>query len=199
MPTGSTGSTGAKITGMAASTGYKSSPDYTALSPSGKTTVDSYLTKHDALMTKRAALDSEKHALLAQGSSLTQAQKDRLVAIDTELNQISSDIEDLKKQTTDSLSTEDVARDATKKELVTQVVATVPAPPKGSYTVVHGIVQKGDLISYMKFTQHLNPYGRKRQCDTDLENLVSIINKSFNNQVGEYQEIVQEITYTVGA
>jgi hypothetical protein len=189
----------AKLKGLVAATGFTSSKHYTTLSPSGKVTVDSYLSKYDTLMAKRATLDAEKHALLSQGNSLTQGQKDRLTSIDTELNQISSDIEDLKGQTTDSLSTEDIARDATKKELATQVIATVPAPPKDSYTVVHGIPQKGDIITYMKFTQHLNPYGRKRQCDTDLENLVSIINKSFNNQIGEYQEIVQEITYTVSS
>ncbi|MCI4436605.1 MAG: hypothetical protein JHC33_07325 [Ignisphaera sp.] len=198
MPTGSTGSTGTKFIGLTTATGFKSSPEYTSLSPSSKATVDSYLAQHDKLLLKRSTLEAEKRRIQFQ-SNLTETQKSRIAAIDAELNDIASNTEELKKQTDDNLSTEDVARAATKQGLATQVIATVPPPPVGAYKIIHGIVQKGDLVSYMKFTQHLNPYGRKRQCDTDLENLMAVINKDFNNQVGEYEDLVKEITSTAGA
>ena len=185
-----------KLTELSTATGYKTSAEYSALSPTSKSAVDTYMVQYDQLLAKRAALETEKRTLINQGN-LSTAQTARLAEIDSELNKISSDVEALKSHTTDSLSTEDVARTAAKQELATQVIATVPPPPPGAYKIVHGIVQKGDIISYMKFTQHLNPYGRKRQCDTDLENLVAVINKDFNNQAGEYKEIVKEITYTV--
>ena len=35
------------------------------------------------------------------------------------------------------------------------------------------------------------------QCDSDLENLMSIVNKDLNNAIGENQELVKKIAETV--
>jgi len=171
----------------------------TNLSSANQTLVTNATVQQQALLAERAALDAERLSIVRQ-SPLTAAQTTRVAEIDNRLNQISISSAALTATPTDNtLPVEDLTKTAAKAELAKQVTLTVPSPPKGSYTIVHGNVQKGDLISYMKFTQYLNPYGRKRQCDIDLENLMIVINKDMNNQIAEYKELAKEITNVAGS
>jgi nicotinate-nucleotide pyrophosphorylase len=169
------------------------------LSPSQQAQLDAHTAKHKELLAKKALLDAEFLSLVSQTNN-TAAQQARVAAINNELVEISIELKSLTGlKEADSLPADTIVKDAAKQDLVKEVIVKHPAPPPGALNIVHGQVQKNDIISYMTFTQYLNPYGRKRQCDIDLENLMSVINKDCNNQIAEYQDLAKEITYVVGS
>ena len=155
--------------------------------------------QHAALLTERANLEAERLLLVANINNLTQAQKDRVIAINTRLDQIASEIALLvKADTLPNFPTDALARKAAKEDLANKVILTVPPPPKGAYQIIHSTPESGDLISYMKLTQHLNPYGRYRKCDIDLENIMSVLGKDFDNSIGEALEFVKKLKQFIG-
>jgi hypothetical protein len=158
-------------------------------------TLDTHTKNQQALLQKKAALDNELNSLIILGT-LTSAQKARQAEINIELDQISVQMIVLTKES-ETISTDDTVRKAAKQDLYKQITATLAPPPPGAITIIHGTPAPDDMISYMKFTQYLNPYGRKRQCDSDLENLMAIVNKDLNNAIGENQELVKKIAETI--
>lgn len=163
--------------------------------PSNVQTLDTHAKNQQALLQKKATLDSEMTSLLILGT-LTSAQRARQAEINIELDKISVQMVALTKES-ESISTDDAVKKAAKQDLFKQITAELAPPPPGSIAIIHGTPAPDDMISYMKFTQYLNPYGRKRQCDSDLENLMSIVNKDLNNAIGENQELVKKIAETV--
>ena len=169
--------------------------DVISLSSAQQAALDNFVKQQQALLAERAKLETERLTLDKQAGSLSTAQKTRLTEINSRLDQISAESLALTKQEeTAALPDKNAAvKQAAKETLVQQVTAAIPPPPKGSYNIVHTAVAAGDIISYIKFTQHLNPYGRKRQCDSDLENLMAVINKDINNKLAEHKQTALEI------
>ncbi len=172
-------------------------------SPDQQAYLDSFEQTHKSLLEKKSSLDTELLKLLAE-SNISAEQKARLSELRTEIAQVSTELAATR---LDSIKAVDklpslsqvvnIIKDVVKQDSAKETILKIPPPPKGSVNIVHGTVQKNDMISYMKFTQYLNPYGRKRQCDIDLENLMAIINKDCNNQLAEYTKLSKEITSIV--
>lgn len=164
---------------------------------STETVLKAHISKQEALLKEREALDKEQLTLMRIAEP-SEEQKKRKADINDRLNQIAVEMQTLA-QTTQSETddpTKDPVKAIAKQELFKTIQSTLPPPDKGKFNVVHGNITPGDMISYMKFTQYLNPYGRKRQCDTDLENLMAVINKSVNNSMGEYKELAKKVVKT---
>lgn len=153
-----------------------------------------YKIKHEALLKERSVLEYRRLEVNTRAGSLTKVEQDELANINHRMDQISAAIAELVREETKTIpDTELIAKQAAKQELFVKVQASIPPPPSGSYTIAHSAIAAGDVISYLKFTQYLNPYGRKRQCDTDLENLMSVIGKDVSNGLGELQKLITDI------
>lgn len=165
----------------------------TSLSPAQQAQLVDFENKHKELLDKQATLKQEQLTLLQQ--SRTAEQEARLNNITNEIIQIKSDLTELTKEISAvTLPTETIIKDTIKQDNVKEITAKQPPPPKGAVNIIHGHVKNNDIINYMNFTQYLNPYGRKRKCDEDLENLMSVINKDCNNQLAEYAKLTKEIS-----
>lgn len=55
-------------------------------------------------------------------------------------------------------------------------------------------IKDNDLVSFIDATVNLNPWGRMRQCDEDLKNLMGIIGKDINNEIGEWLEVTKQVS-----
>ncbi len=97
-------------------------------------------------------------------------------------------------QTVASIQPNDVSISQQKQTLVSNQVSTTPLPQPGNLTLIHPAIDFNDLITYMSYTQHLNPYGRQRQCDIDLQNLMGLINQDVNAVVGDNNALISSLT-----
>ena len=79
-----------------------------------------------------------------------------------------------------------VVNSATIQEYTVKSIDRTPAPEKNIGEVRFVSVDDGDLVSYINATVHLNPWGRMRQCDEDLKNLMATIGRDINNELGEW-------------
>ena len=142
-------------------------------------------------MDQRATLEAQKLTLNKQAGSLTASQQSLLTAINAQLDQIAVAAAALitKDEPTAAPDTDAAGKQAAKEELLKQVVVFIAPPPPGALNIVHSTVAANDMLSYMKFTQYLNPYGRKRQCDTDLENIMGVLSGDISNQLAEYIQL----------
>ena len=154
------------------------------------------------LMGTKAPLDAERLRLLGlPNSQKTDAIKARIADLDKQIATINTQLDDNSKAQSTALGTtpEKLAAAQTKQALLKTVLEKVGTPPPGMLSLIQpsAAVKSADLMTYMTLTQHLNPYGRKRQCDTDLENLMSILNKELLNSLGDSKVLSQAITSLV--
>jgi len=174
----------------------------TTLSPANQAVVDQYTAQHNTLIAQRDALETEKLSILTH-TPMSVADQTRLNEINNSLAQIAMAtvalIDTPASEADVVLPTDQIALQAAREASVKQIIATIPPPPPGAYHIVHSKVMKGDMIGYMNATQYLNPYGRKRQCDTDLENIMSVINKDMNNHVAELNALTTKILAVEGS
>lgn len=160
------------------------------------TPIDPSLVTHEAavhaLMVKRAALEAEQLALHKLDTS--DVNTARLAAITDELGRITRDLAALAHEVTPgtTAATESVERSATKEQAVAQAPPS-PPPPPGTVAVRNVEVKPDDIVTYMTLTQHLNPYGRKRQCDIDLENIVFGLDQVVNHEMYIHTERIKKL------
>ena len=167
----------------------------TSLAQQQQVILDDINKQIQALMDQRSALDKQKLDLIKQTGSLTSTQQATLNDINNKIDQISvASAALITREETITTSTDAIAKQAAKEALVTQIKLSIPPPPAGAINIVHSSVAAGDIISYIKFTQYLNPYGRRRQCDADLENLMAVIGKSADNELAEYTKHITDLT-----
>ena len=147
------------------------------------------------LMAKKAPLDAERLQLQAKQNQ-TDADRARILELNTQISSISASINIIRAQESTvvaSISGTDIVNSLAKNQLLKNILITTPLPSPGNLLHVQPAINNANLILYMTLTQHLNPYGRKRQCDTDLENLMAVINKDINNAVGVNIEAIQNL------
>ena len=76
---------------------------------------------------------------------------------------------------------------------VKSITSETTLPTAGKLLQVHPKIEPGDLITYMTQTQHLNPYGRNRQCDTDLADLMGLIQGDHYAEIGANLEMIKNL------
>lgn len=80
------------------------------------------------------------------------------------------------------------------QDFKTKTVATPTPLQNNQGSVKHVTVPAMDLVTYINLTQNLNPWGRERQCDLDLKDLVTYINQDINAELGEWQDVSKLLT-----
>ena len=85
-----------------------------------------------------------------------------------------------------------IVNEVSKKEAVEASLKESPVP-KNNVEIRYASFDPNDLVSYINATQHLNPWGRMRQCDEDCKNLMTIINRSANHKLGEFKQLLEQI------
>ena len=91
----------------------------------------------------------------------------------------------------------DVGTATAKQNFAATTAATLPVPQADNVGEVrHVTVDQMDLLTYINLTQFINPWGRSRQCDEDLKNLLSFVNQDYNSEVGEWTEVGKRIAET---
>jgi hypothetical protein len=168
-------------------------------SPQVQAEIDAFAAQHKALLAQMSVLETELQQLRAERTP-TDPQRSRMVELNSQINSLAIQLNQLKVQESAvaaQINTPALVNAQTKKDLLQNILITTPLPPPGKVMIVHATIDNANLIDYMNITQHLNPYGRKRQCDTDLENLMAIINKDMNNSIAETLSIVKKLTKIV--
>jgi hypothetical protein len=168
-------------------------------SPEVQAEIAAFEAQHSSLLGQRAILDRELQQLLSSRNQ-TDEQRARIAQIQNETSSIAIQINQLAIQESaiaQSIPVDDINNAQVKKLLLQEILITTPLPPVGKVSIITTTIDPSNLIQYMTLTQHLNPYGRKRQCDTDLENLMSIINKDVNGSIAIHKETIKNSTKIV--
>ena len=168
----------------------------TSNSPAVQAELDAYARQKAVLLTQQAAQESIITMLSIQTSLSPADQRAYANAISSKAN-IALQMQSLLLQESSvvaSIQPSAVATVQQKQNLVSNQVSTTPLPTPGNLTLIHPAVDPNDLITYMSYTQHLNPYGRQRQCDIDLQNLMALVNQDANAIVGENIDLVSKLT-----
>lgn len=156
-----------------------------SLSAAEQQALDNYARIHKTLTEERVLLDTELIRLNTIPSPTTE-QNDRKIVITNRISQITIALADLaKKEDTSVVSDRDLVLEQARQDLFNKITETLPAPPTGTFVIIHPSTDQNNLMEYMKFTQHLNPYGRKRQCDTDLENILLLLDSNLKATIAE--------------
>jgi hypothetical protein len=80
------------------------------------------------------------------------------------------------------------------QQAMVEQLAKIPTPEKNNVGQIrYTEIDPDNLVDYINATQHLNPWGRERQCDKDLKNLMLIINGDMRHQMGKIQETVKQL------
>lgn len=80
------------------------------------------------------------------------------------------------------------------QQAIVDSLIKIPTPEKNNVGQIrYTEIDPDNLVDYINATQHLNPWGRERQCDKDLKNLMMIINADMRNQMGKIVEIVKQL------
>lgn len=167
-----------------------STPATSATSAATQAQLDIFSKKQAELFAQKAPLDAERMRLQA----LTSAQKTdevraRISDLDKQIATINTQLatNSLAESVVSGATPDQIATAKTKQALLSTVLEKVSPPAPGLLSIIYpsAAVKSADLMTYMTLTQHLNPYGRKRQCDTDLENLMGILNKDLLNSLGD--------------
>ena len=180
-----------------------STPATSATSAATQAQLDVFAKKQSEFFAQKAPLDAERMRLQA----LTNAQKTdevraRISELDKQIATINTQlsVNSLAKSEVGSTTPDQIAAAKTKQTLLSSILETVPPPAPGLLSIIFpssAAVKSADLMTYMTLTQHLNPYGRKRQCDTDLENLMGILNKDLLNSLGDNKSLFDALTALV--
>jgi len=166
-------------------------------SPSVQNELDAYAQQKATLLTQQAAQQSIITTLSLKPQPLSvDDQKVYSAALSAKAG-IALQMQNLLLQesaTVASIQPNAIAAVQQKQVLVANQISTTPLPQQGNLTLIHPAVDFNDIITYMSYTQHLNPYGRQRQCDIDLQNLMGLINQDVNAAVGDYQALISSLT-----
>ena len=168
-------------------------------SPTVQAELAKFKAEHDALITKHATQESVLLGLLSKTPPLTPSDNTKISETKLTLTNISQEIAALtarESQYAASIDSDSISSAAQRQALIKSLIVTTPNPKPGELAVIHPAVNSAALLDYMTFTQHLNPYGRKRQCDRDLENLLSIIANDLGEKFGDYTKAVSAIKKT---
>lgn len=164
--------------------------------PAIQAEIDKFEKEQSRLLKERARLDSI-FSRLSSKQNPTDADKAQIADIQTQIFNIITQLEKNKMAESEiihSVIPEGILLAAQKQELLKTILITTDKPAPGMLSIVHPTISPADVISYMTLTQHLNPYGRKRQCDTDLENLMAIINIELLNAMGDNNDLNKKIS-----
>jgi len=168
----------------------------TANSTQVKEELKVYEERHKALLEELKPLDSELLVLTATVATPTPEQSATISSLKERINNLHIQLTQLSTKESAlvaSISETAITNAAVKETLLKSILISTPLPSKGSVLIVHPVLDSANLIQYLTLTQHLNPYGRKRQCDTDLENLMSVINKDVSHSVGVVVETAKSL------
>lgn len=170
-------------------------------SPQVQAEIDAFAAQHKALLAQMSVAETELQQLRAERAP-TDPQRARMVELDSQINSLAIQLNQLKAQESKVAAQIDasaIVNAQSKQTSLKTILIANPSllPPTGKINIIQATTDPANLIDYMSQTQHLNPYGRKRQCDTDLENLMSVINKDMNNSVAETIAIVKKLAKIV--
>lgn len=175
-----------------------------ANAPAVQSELAAFSKRQAELLTQMAPLDAELLRLNAlpasQQTDITKARiSDLNKQIATIKTQMSANNVAESAAAQSSVPTDQLANATAKQALLSTILETVEKPTPGLLSIIpsSAAVKPADLITYMTLTQHLNPYGRKRQCDTDLENLMLILNKEMLNAIGDNNVLNGAVTSLV--
>ncbi len=174
-------------------------PDNTSssTSPTIQAELDSFTSQITSLMNQKAIIDTQAQQLLYMPSNQRTLEDNiTLSNLQTQSAAISANITELKQKesiASAAFPVSGIVNKTVQETIQPATIANVPTPKSGTVAVTHQVVQDDDLISYMALTQHLNPYGRKRQCDSDLEDLMVVINKYINIDRGKVKQQLSNI------
>jgi hypothetical protein len=161
-------------------------------SPSAKKELEDFKVEHEALLKEHAVQESA----LLQLMSTVPIDNTKIAEAKSKLDAVSQKITDLTAQKSafaNSVDAEAISLSLQKQALIKSILAVVPKPEPGKLAIVHPSLNAAAILDYMTFTQHLNPYGRKRQCDKDLENLLAIIALDVSDAYIGYVQAVKAI------
>lgn len=101
------------------------------------------------------------------------------------------------KATDSNLTTPDgheVAAEMVKAEYLKMSLEQQPALSVNGLGEIRYVSLEPEHISeYIDVTVHLNPWGRMRQCDEDLKNLMATIGRDINHELGSWIEIGKRV------
>ncbi|MCI4436179.1 MAG: hypothetical protein JHC33_05135 [Ignisphaera sp.] len=161
-------------------------------SPAAQAELDRYKIEHDKLIQKHAAQEAVLLRLLSaspQDTTKITETKSKIAEISREIAQKTAE----ESQHAASLNTDSISAAAQRQALIKTILAVTPKPSAGNVAIVHPSINSAAILDYMTFTQHLNPYGRKRQCDRDLENILALIANDLGDQFVNYVRAVKAI------
>jgi hypothetical protein len=71
----------------------------------------------------------------------------------------------------------------------------LPAPAQNNVGQIRFTpIDPSNLLDYINATQHLNPWGRERQCDKDLKDLLLHVNADMRNQLGKIVDLKNKLS-----
>ena len=134
------------------------------------------------------ALEQQINALQLKVSagSATEEEKTKLNALQAQLATSKANPPDPTKNNPTSVDGHVVVNGVTKEEYK----QTIETPVQNNTGDVHFLeLKEGDIVSYINATVFLNPWGRMRQCDDDLIDLMKHVGNDFNNELAEWIQI----------
>ena len=164
----------------------------TANSPEVQAELNQYAKQHKELLDKQAQQESVVRRLTAKPQPLSSEDQQTLAAAQSQLVINSGEMSGLVLKESAAVSKIDpatLAAASSRQALINTIIVKDVLPKPGKVSLVHPSLDPADLVSYMLYTQHLNPYGRQRQCDIDLQNAIALINGDVNASVGVYIEV----------
>lgn len=156
--------------------------------------LDSFKTEHAALIQSHAVQESALSGLLSrnpQDAARINETRAELTLIEQKLVELTTK----ESEVAGALNVEGISLAAQRQNLISIVSTSLPTPTDGNLHMIpiHAAINPANLLDYMTFTQHLNPYGRKRQCDKDLENILAIIANDLGETFKTYKEAAKSI------
>jgi len=167
--------------------------------------LNSFQTRQKELLDARASLDKEDNLLAAREPNLSETESKRRKAIAARIAEIQVEMDTLAKAETaiktETAASSDVLKKAALEDIstsITKQIAQLPKQEPGTVTIAHPEISLKNIVAYITVTQHLNPYGRERQCDLDLIKIVGQLGLDVNSQVAEWIETGSALSKEVG-